>query len=218
MAAAQDDPKKVNDTTTKNHGEDKYQFLDVMNEFIEYGKTESNYITDWGRAMEVNGNDETDHENTVIKNLFTITQIIKDLNTGDITYKDICISVFGLYYKMNLIDYSSDEDILKELIKKPFADNPTHVNKLIREISASEVIINGKNLSKEIRRYMLFGNNTPEYLENRMIGGRSKARRSKARRSKATRSKATRSKATRRKARRSKARRSKATRRKNIKF
>ena len=170
---------------------DKSQFLDVMSEFIKYGNTKS-------MAIQECCNED------IKTNLFNITQTIKSLNKGDITYNDICISVFALYYKMNLVDYSSPEDILKKLIKKPFADNPKHVNDLILKIGVEDLIINGENLSQAIRRYMLFGDSKHQ------IGGRSKAHRSKAHRSKAHRSKPHRSKT-----HRSKARKRKATRKKN---
>ena len=105
------------------------QFLYVMNEFIKYGNNESMYITDW-RPGGAAGN-EVDRKEWIKTNLFKMTQIISDSYTIDnITYKDICISVFGYYYKINLIDHPDWQDILQQLIKQ-IADNSTHVHNLI---------------------------------------------------------------------------------------
>ena len=178
---------------------DKSHFTQVMNKFTVYRNS-----IDPGRLYIQDCCTED-----IKTNLFNITQTIKNINTGNITYNDICISVLALYYKLNLIDYSLNKDILNDLIdSKDFANDPHHVKDLIMKMSLDDMIIEGENLSQSIRRYMLFGDST------HVMGGRSKARRSKARRSKARRSKARKSKAHRSKAHRSKARRSKAHRRK----
>lgn len=136
----------------------------------------------------------------VIDNLFEITQVIKNKNKGAITYKDICIAVFGLYYKMNLVDISWDVDILKELITPEFADNIVGVNDLILRMGVGDMIdpATGVNLSKDIRRYMLFGNSKePNLNSGRRKGRKRKARKARTRKARSNTARRQKSRSTR---------------------
>jgi hypothetical protein len=69
-----------------------------------------------------------------------------------VSIKDICIAIIYSYYLLNLID---NTDFLKHRsYNSGYADNAEHVKGLVNGITYQDIMLDGKNLSSTIRRYM----------------------------------------------------------------
>lgn len=108
-----------------------------------------------------------------------------------LSIKDICIAIIFSYYGLVLGEQT--EDYLNTHTYKDYADNKDDVTNLFLSITTGNIMVNGKNLSSEIRREML-GFDAQRGGKNKSKQNKSKQNKSKKNKSKKNKSKKNKSK------------------------